>query len=391
MGLSILIVDDTKFLRLMLGDILRKAGHQVIAEAENGEIGVQQYRKFKPDLVVLDLTMPVMDGITTLREIRKIQPDAMIIICSAMSQRDLISEAIDAGANGYIMKPFEPDRVKQAISQITDRIVRHEPPSIAETIELEAAVEISDDVPQVEPVENQEHTEIREHVDINEHIEKIEHVQINEHIGNEDLVQINEHIGIEDLVQIEDHLAIMDHYEIEDHLELVDFALDETSNLQLNLNPFPEENSDHHLLEHSLIVEEVITLKDELEFKENLEIEFEDAIVVEKVDEFVEEVVVNNKPMDDALNFESQPEYGVVQLRKNMNRFNSSIMCNWEENVDNTNTNYFVIHTEVNHTLRIEMMNENQQKQSVIFSVEGFSYLVDWLADKGVISRNSIA
>src|SRR5690554_3016480 len=114
MGLTVLIVDDTKFLRLMLGDILRKAGHEVIAEAENGEIGVQQYRKFKPDLVILDLMMPIMDGITTLREIRKIQPEAMIIICSAMSQRDLISEAIDAGANGYIMKPFEPDRVKQA-------------------------------------------------------------------------------------------------------------------------------------------------------------------------------------------------------------------------------------------------------------------------------------
>lgn len=193
MGLSILIVDDTKFLRLMLGDVLRKAGHQVIAEAENGEIGVQQYRKFKPDLVVLDLAMPVMDGITTLREIRKIQPDAMVIICSAMSQRNLISEAIDAGASGYIMKPFEPDRVNQAIIQIMDRVVITEPQSIAETIELETEIE--------------------------EHIECVEHVQIDEHVGIEDLVQIKDHFDF----------AIMDHCEIEDHLEFVELEMDEPS------------------------------------------------------------------------------------------------------------------------------------------------------------------
>lgn len=118
MSLRILIVDDTKFLRLMLTDILTKSGYEVVGQAENGLIGVEMYRELRPDLVIMDITMPEMDGITALKEIRGINPHSVILICSAMSQRDLISKALKAGANQYVMKPFEPERVNEVIDEV---------------------------------------------------------------------------------------------------------------------------------------------------------------------------------------------------------------------------------------------------------------------------------
>ncbi len=118
MSLRILIVDDTKFLRLMLTDILTKSGYEVVGQAENGLIGVEMYRDLRPDLVIMDITMPEMDGITALKEIRGINPHSVILICSAMSQRDLISKALKAGANQYVMKPFEPERVNEVIDEV---------------------------------------------------------------------------------------------------------------------------------------------------------------------------------------------------------------------------------------------------------------------------------
>lgn len=118
MGNRVLVVDDAAFMRMMIKDILRRGGYQVIGEAEDGVRSVEKYRELKPDLVTMDITMPEMDGITAVREIRKIDPHALIIMCSAMGQQAMVIDAIQAGARDFIVKPFQPDRVLEAIRKV---------------------------------------------------------------------------------------------------------------------------------------------------------------------------------------------------------------------------------------------------------------------------------
>lgn len=117
MGKTILIVDDAAFMRMMIKDILAKHGYTVVGEAENGLIGVEKYKELRPDLVTMDITMPEMDGITAVREIKKVEPSAKIIMCSAMGQQAMVIDAIQAGAKDFIVKPFQPERVIEAVSK----------------------------------------------------------------------------------------------------------------------------------------------------------------------------------------------------------------------------------------------------------------------------------
>lgn len=114
---NILIVDDAAFMRMMIKDILGKNGYTIVGEAENGEKAVELYATLKPDLVTMDITMPEMDGITAVKEIRKNDPKAVIIMCSAMGQQAMVIDAIQAGARDFIVKPFQPDRVLEAIKK----------------------------------------------------------------------------------------------------------------------------------------------------------------------------------------------------------------------------------------------------------------------------------
>jgi two-component system chemotaxis response regulator CheY len=114
-GKRILIVDDAAFMRMMLRDILTKAGYEVAGEAENGTAGVEKFKELEPDLVTMDITMPEMDGITAVREIRKMKGDARVIMCSAMGQQAMVIDAIQAGAKDFIVKPFQPERVVEAV------------------------------------------------------------------------------------------------------------------------------------------------------------------------------------------------------------------------------------------------------------------------------------
>lgn len=117
MSKRILIVDDAAFMRMMIKDILTKNGYEVVGEAGDGVQAIEQYKELHPDLVTMDITMPEMDGITALREIRKINPDAKVIMCSAMGQQAMVIDAIQAGAKDFIVKPFQADRVIEAISK----------------------------------------------------------------------------------------------------------------------------------------------------------------------------------------------------------------------------------------------------------------------------------
>lgn len=114
----ILIIDDAKFMRLTLTNIITKANHEVVGEGENGQEAITLYQMLQPDIVTMDITMPVMNGIDALREIIRQFPDAKVIMCSAMSQQKLVVEAIEAGAKDFVIKPFDESRVIEAINRV---------------------------------------------------------------------------------------------------------------------------------------------------------------------------------------------------------------------------------------------------------------------------------
>ena len=118
MGKKILIVDDAAFMRKMLKDILTKNGYEVVGEAENGAKAVEKYKEVTPDLVTMDITMPEMDGISALKNIRSMDSNAKVVMCSAMGQQAMVIEAIQAGARDFIVKPFQPDRVLEAVKKV---------------------------------------------------------------------------------------------------------------------------------------------------------------------------------------------------------------------------------------------------------------------------------
>lgn len=115
MGARILVVDDAAFMRMMIKDILSKNGYQIVGEAENGRVALEKYQELKPDLTTMDITMPEVDGISAVKDIRKVDPKANIIMCSAMGQQAMVIDAIQAGAKDFIVKPFQPDRVLEAV------------------------------------------------------------------------------------------------------------------------------------------------------------------------------------------------------------------------------------------------------------------------------------
>jgi len=115
MAIKVLIVDDAAFMRMMIKDILTKNGFEVVGEAENGVKAVEKFQELRPDLTTMDITMPEMDGITAVKQIKKIDPNAKVIMCSAMGQQAMVIEAIQSGARDFIVKPFQPDRVLEAI------------------------------------------------------------------------------------------------------------------------------------------------------------------------------------------------------------------------------------------------------------------------------------
>ena len=113
----VLVVDDAAFMRKMLSDALTKGGHEVIGEAGNGVEAVDRFHELKPDVTTLDITMPEKDGLAALKEIIAIDPAARVIMCSALGQESKVLEAIKAGAKDFVVKPFQPERVLDAVGK----------------------------------------------------------------------------------------------------------------------------------------------------------------------------------------------------------------------------------------------------------------------------------
>ena len=118
MGHRVLVCDDAIFMRTMISDILSGAGYEVVGEAETGLQAIERYRELNPDLVTMDIVMPDMGGIDAVREIVKQDPNAKILMCSAMGQQALVVEAIQSGAKDFVVKPFQPSRVLEAVQRV---------------------------------------------------------------------------------------------------------------------------------------------------------------------------------------------------------------------------------------------------------------------------------
>ncbi|MGO2084123.1 response regulator [Vagococcus sp.] len=119
MGKKVLIVDDAVFMRMKLKDILEKNGYEVVDEAQNGLEAIEKYKTSQPDIVTMDITMPEMDGLDALKEIKEYDKDAKILMCSAMGQQAMVMDAIRSGALDFIVKPFDADRVIKALDKVT--------------------------------------------------------------------------------------------------------------------------------------------------------------------------------------------------------------------------------------------------------------------------------
>lgn len=118
MANRVLIVDDAAFMRMMLKEILTKNGYEVAGEAENGQKAIEKYKELSPDLVIMDITMPEVDGIEAVKKIKSEDPNSKVVMCSAMGQQAMVIEAIQAGARDFIVKPFQADRVLEAVKKV---------------------------------------------------------------------------------------------------------------------------------------------------------------------------------------------------------------------------------------------------------------------------------
>ncbi len=114
---KIMIVDDAAFMRMVLKDILVKGGMSEMCEAADGVMAVEVYKKERPDLVLLDITMPKKNGIEALRSIRTFDPNAKVVMCSAMGQEAMVIESIKLGAKDFVVKPFKPNRILESVSR----------------------------------------------------------------------------------------------------------------------------------------------------------------------------------------------------------------------------------------------------------------------------------
>lgn len=115
---KVLIIDDASFMRLSLKSMLERNGFEVVGEAENGEIGVVKYKEVKPDIVTMDVTMPKMDGVQTLKLIREYDPKARVVMVTAMGQEQIVKQAVLSGAKSFIVKPFKEDRLVETLKKV---------------------------------------------------------------------------------------------------------------------------------------------------------------------------------------------------------------------------------------------------------------------------------
>jgi len=118
---NVLVVDDAAFMRLTIKKILEENGHVMVGEAANGKEAVHQYETLRPDVVILDITMPDMNGVQALNKIKELDPDVKVIICSAMGNQNMLAQTIECGAKDFVVKPFQPERLVAAVEKVVSK------------------------------------------------------------------------------------------------------------------------------------------------------------------------------------------------------------------------------------------------------------------------------
>ncbi len=118
MSEKVLVVDDAAFMRMLLKDMITKAGYEIAGEAASGKEAIEKYRDLNPDVVTMDTMMPEMNGVEATKEIMRLNPNAKVIICSAMGQQVMVMEAMQAGARDFMVKPFRQDKVMETLSKV---------------------------------------------------------------------------------------------------------------------------------------------------------------------------------------------------------------------------------------------------------------------------------
>ncbi len=372
---TVLVVDDTKFMRKMLTDMLKQFGYKVVGEADNGRQAVQKFNELRPEIVMMDITMPEMDGIEAMREIRRIEPSAVVLICSAMSQQDLISDALKAGANGYVMKPFKPDKVHEVIRKNVVPHIQAFKPSVKQLAEPPAAAEEEEMRPEVSdgggtPLEagpspgEEEITEMS--------LPELEELELQE-MGEE-----KEQAEAVELAGIEMEESGQAEPEPEAEVSLAedtsgDTAAEETAAEDASGETAAEEEpgapeESAGLMECAAMLES----PDPCDAAESAGTD-ESAGKEWTLDELNELTLVMDLPCK---------VIPIIRGGTNVKKFVSSYMCNWSEELNGNMLNYLVICTESENLVSLEVVDDKQEMHKIELSLEGFKQLISWMEDK---------
>jgi YesN/AraC family two-component response regulator len=418
MAVRILVVDDTKFMRLMLTDMLRKMDFEVVGEAESGSQAIQMYMELKPDIIMLDITMPELDGIGALKELRKINPDCVVVICSAMSQQDLISEAIKAGANDYVMKPFAAARVQEVLSKMIALLPAPTPVQeieavleqgpVAELVEEPLAEEVEVPAPETveaaskaEPAATGEAAVTPEPVVQELSVPEMNCVVEPEPMTTETTWSIRPfqnggseaELEQETAEEEQEEIAVIEEdIEAETTEEKQEENVEKVEQQELALEDTVEYSSETW---YQYIPDESETQSVKHEAAAECEPnpvqpkEAEPQIVEEQHSEAAQEPQQDGRTKPAATTSSSASSNIVVlhqdRTRRGPNRmrnFNSSYMCNWSEEIKGEEVDYQVICSTGEDRISIIAVKDGDKCQNINFSISGYLQLVEWLEDK---------
>ncbi|HEX7057473.1 MAG TPA: response regulator [Bacilli bacterium] len=410
MSLRVLVVDDTKFMRAMLKDILVQFGYEVIGEAENGKQGVQMYDSLRPDIVLMDISMPEKDGISALKDMLAIDPDAVILICSGMSQQDLISEAMKAGAKGYVMKPFKQNKILEVITRyampfIEQKKLPADEPPIGDEPAPNAADAAVADAGAIAQTDEADAIMVAESPMISALLDT------EPDTSNDELPELATEAA--DLPPIEDAATLQPDWTETLTEETMGETLAEETLVEESL---VGETAMEETLAEETLVEETLTAA---EAEEQAEEQAEEMIVPakEQAEEITaqteianaEEAVAATGTLEELFartmrqlveknrkileKGTSIPPSGakVINLFRSdagVKDFISSYTCRWKEEVDGNAIGYLVTYTEGDNKISIETVGGNNNEEGMPLTYDSLKNLLTWLEPKLAITNN---
>jgi DNA-binding NarL/FixJ family response regulator len=369
MAYNFLIVDDTNFMRKMAADCLKQYGHVVAGEATNGKEAIKQYEELQPDIVMMDLTMPEMNGLDAIKEILKIDPTAVILICSASNQQEMIVEALDIGAKGYLMKPFKPDRLNEIISKYAEpHLVSKKEDEKKLEREASWSQNLSKEVNEIIRKYDDDTTSIYGSEEFEEKYEK----------------EVAEETAISEAYQLEEEEIEVENDEVVEPITLSEVVsvvneVEEEKVLDVE-DPMLVSQDEDDIDEAEQAVEYAEELLAVIGSEKEVDTESEPEVVLELDDE-EEEEEPQRQVVELASESVSQKTYKFPVSRNKIN-FVTSYKCNWQEE-DNEDVNqYAFVCSEEDNKVSIEMTNGDNEMQKVELSLDGFRQLFTWMEDR---------